>query len=148
MNRRSPRAEESAEAQPVLPGHHESLSVFGILDFRRQFPETTRVLTEASASGAMASGPQENVIIGHLIHRRDGPRVRIAISWKEINVAYNAKSACKGWTQPAYSKTEARRSPGVVPSQKTGGLRGSTTTAQKAELGAAKGRAREIDVRS
>ena len=60
---------EPAEAQPVLLGITKASLSSESLISAASFQETTRVLTEASASGAMdyLRGLKENVIIGHLI---------------------------------------------------------------------------------
>lgn len=67
---------EPAEAQPVLLGITKaSLSSESMIS-AASFQETTRVLTEASASGTMdyLRGLKENVIIGHLIPAGTGLR--------------------------------------------------------------------------
>ena len=60
---------EPAEAQPVLLGITKASLSSESLISAASFQETTRVLTEASASGTMdyLRGLKENVIIGHLI---------------------------------------------------------------------------------
>jgi DNA-directed RNA polymerase subunit beta' len=60
---------EPSEAQPVLLGITKASLSSESLISAASFQETTRVLTEASASGAMdyLRGLKENVIIGHLI---------------------------------------------------------------------------------
>jgi len=60
---------EPAEAQPVLLGITKASLSSESLISAASFQETTRVLTEASSSGAMdpLRGLKENVIIGHLI---------------------------------------------------------------------------------
>jgi DNA-directed RNA polymerase subunit beta' len=67
---------ESAEAQPVLLGITKASLSSESLISAASFQETTRVLTEASASGAMdyLRGLKENVIIGHLIPAGTGLR--------------------------------------------------------------------------
>ncbi len=67
---------EPAEAQPVLLGITKaSLSSESIIS-AASFQETTRVLTDASSSGAVdyLRGLKENVIIGHLIPAGTGLR--------------------------------------------------------------------------
>ena len=60
---------EPSEAQPVLLGITKASLSSESLISAASFQETTRVLTEASASGTMdyLRGLKENVIIGHLI---------------------------------------------------------------------------------
>jgi DNA-directed RNA polymerase subunit beta' len=67
---------EPAEAQPVLLGITKASLSSESLISAASFQETTRVLTEASASGAMdyLRGLKENVIIGHLIPAGTGLR--------------------------------------------------------------------------
>jgi len=67
---------ESAEAQPVLLGITKASLSSESLISAASFQETTRVLTEAAASGAMDGlrGLKENVIIGHLIPAGTGLR--------------------------------------------------------------------------
>jgi len=67
---------ETAEAQPVLLGITKASLSSESLISAASFQETTRVLTEAAASGAMdhLRGLKENVIIGHLIPAGTGLR--------------------------------------------------------------------------
>jgi len=67
---------EPAEAQPVLLGITKASLSSESLISAASFQETTRVLTEASSSGAMdyLRGLKENVIIGHLIPAGTGLR--------------------------------------------------------------------------
>jgi DNA-directed RNA polymerase subunit beta' len=67
---------EPAEAQPVLLGITKASLSSESLISAASFQETTRVLTEAAASGAMdyLRGLKENVIIGHLIPAGTGLR--------------------------------------------------------------------------
>jgi DNA-directed RNA polymerase subunit beta' len=67
---------EPAEAQPVLLGITKASLSSESLISAASFQETTRVLTEASASGTMdyLRGLKENVIIGHLIPAGTGLR--------------------------------------------------------------------------
>ncbi len=60
---------EPSEAQPVLLGITKASLSSESLISAASFQETTRVLTEASASGTMdyLRGLKENVIVGHLI---------------------------------------------------------------------------------
>jgi DNA-directed RNA polymerase subunit beta' len=60
---------EPAEAQPVLLGITKASLSSESLISAASFQETTRVLTEAAAAGAVdyLRGLKENVIIGHLI---------------------------------------------------------------------------------
>ena len=67
---------EPSEAQPVLLGITKASLSSESLISAASFQETTRVLTEAAASGAMDGlrGLKENVIIGHLIPAGTGLR--------------------------------------------------------------------------
>jgi DNA-directed RNA polymerase subunit beta' len=67
---------EPAEAQPVLLGITKASLSSESLISAASFQETTRVLTEAAASGAVdhLRGLKENVIIGHLIPAGTGLR--------------------------------------------------------------------------
>jgi len=67
---------EPAEAQPVLLGITKASLSSESLISAASFQETTRVLTDASSSGAIdyLKGLKENVIIGHLIPAGTGLR--------------------------------------------------------------------------
>src|SRR6185437_8091049 len=76
INDQAKASGEPAEAQPVLLGITKASLSSESLISAASFQETTRVLTEASASGAMdyLRGLKENVIIGHLIPAGTGLR--------------------------------------------------------------------------